>query len=262
MLVTIIVPAHKLNEYLKKCLKSIDSQNCLNYEVIVVSDNSKEVVDYVKQEYSHFKILNTYYDGWGVAKARNLGADNAKGELLIFVDSDCIITPNLVQTYRDNYVESCLMIGGIEGWDSSGKKLLTEDLRDVFLLNKKSTNGNLNEWWFEDISWGIHHTLNFYTGNVGLSKKDFLEGFRFNEELLGFVDMYYAIEHYSMYGRIKYINTFVKHLEPLTNWRTDESQFNYKIFAKMVENNYPQMLNCEHYNIMIHRLENYEGINL
>ena len=93
-----------------------------------------------------------------------------------------------------------------------------------------------------------------------MDRNDFLEGFRFNENLLGFEDIYYAIEHYSLYENIKYIDTFVKHLEPVNNWREDKSQYNYKIFKKMVEDNYPQMLNCEHYNIMIDMLE--KDINL
>lgn len=260
MLVSVVIPAHQLNVKFKKCLKSINCQNYFNYEVIVVSDNSKEVEDYVKQEHPHFKILNTYYDGWGVSKARNLGADNAKGELLIFIDSDCVAPFDLVQTYVNNYVESCLMIGGIEYWDEEGKTLLIEDSREIFLLNKNAIDDNLNRWWFEDISWSISHTLNFYTGNCAIDKKSFLEGFRFNEELLGFVDIYYAIEHYSLYENIKYVNTFVKHLHSNNNWRKDKSKYNYEIFYNLVKNNYPIMLEVEQFIVMINMLE--QGMNL
>ena len=216
MLVSVVIPAHQSNDYLKKCLKSINSQNYSNYEVIVVSDNSKEVEDYVKQEYSHFKILNTHYEGHGVAKARNLGADSAKGELLIFIDSDCLAPSNLIQTYVENYMENCLMIGGIERWDDKAENLLEGDLRDIF------------------------HIL--------------------NEELLGFEDLYYAIEHYSLYERIKYIDTFVKHLQPTTDWRKNKLKYNYKIFYDLVKQNYPVMLEVEQFIVMINMLE--QGMNL
>jgi len=260
MFVSVIIPAHQLNEYLIKCLKTIENQNYPHYEVIVVSDNSVEVIDYVGKKYPHFNVLNTLYEGNGVSKARNLGADNAKGELLIFIDSDCTTPYNLIQTYVENYVKNHLLIGGIVGCDTTGEKIICEDMRDIFLLDRNSNESIINRWWFSDISWPLHHTLNFYTANVGLDRNDFLEGFRFNENLLGFEDIYYAIEHYSLYENIKYIDTFVKHLEPVNNWRVDKSQYNYKIFKKMVEDNYPQMLNCEHYNIMIDMLE--KGINL
>ena len=261
MLVSVVIPAHQSNDYLKKCLKSINSQNYSNYEVIVVSDNSKEVEDYVKQEYSHFKILNTHYEGHGVAKARNLGADSAKGELLIFIDSDCLAPSNLIQTYVENYMENCLMIGGIERWDDKAENLLEGDLRDIFhILNENSSKDNLNKWWFEDISWSISHTLNFKSGNCAVDRNSFLEGFRFNEELLGFEDLYYAIEHYSLYERIKYIDTFVKHLQPTTDWRKNKLKYNYKIFYDLVKQNYPVMLEVEQFIVMINMLE--QGMNL
>ena len=59
MFVSVIIPAHQLNEYLIKCLKTIENQNYPHYEVIVVSDNSVEVIDYVGKKYPHFNVLNT-----------------------------------------------------------------------------------------------------------------------------------------------------------------------------------------------------------
>ena len=61
MLVSVVIPAHQSNDYLKKCLKSINSQNYSNYEVIVVSDNSKEVEDYLEILTPQLIVLVLYF---------------------------------------------------------------------------------------------------------------------------------------------------------------------------------------------------------
>ena len=88
MKVSVIIPTYNSESTIKGCLDSLFNQTFEDkYEVIVVDDASADntvsaVVSYpvelLKQEHK------------GPAAARNLGAENAEGEILLFTDADCI----------------------------------------------------------------------------------------------------------------------------------------------------------------------------
>ena len=253
MFISAIMPSHILDDKFKKSLESLITQDYGNYEIIVVSDNNQELIDYVNQNYSMVKTYNTFYDGMGVAKARNIGADNAKGELLVFIDSDCICPPNLLTKYYENYTPLCLLVGGIIHWDIINNKIIHEEYRSVFNIDKY--NPSPNKWWWNHDTWGEHHILDFYTANVGVCKYSFDEIGGFDEELKGLEDMYFALEHYSLFEKIKFIDTYVKHLHEPINWRLDSNIYDWKVYYNKVINNYPHFADNEHFKKFIQMLE-------
>ncbi len=91
MLVSIIVPTFNSEKYLKNCIESILSQSYKNFEVIFVDNSSKDktvqiVKDYIKQNKNFvLKIVNNEFN---IANSRNIGIQNAKGDLIAFLDSD------------------------------------------------------------------------------------------------------------------------------------------------------------------------------
>ena len=75
---------------LDECLKSISNQTFKEYEVIIINDgstdNSLQIIDsYAKKKnnFRHFTITNS-----GLSTARNFGVKQAKGDFILFVDSD------------------------------------------------------------------------------------------------------------------------------------------------------------------------------
>ena len=93
MLLSIIIPVYKVEEYVEKCLQSIvdGGKNSIGkYEVIVVDDGSPdragEIADSYAYQYAFFHVIHK--ENAGVAAARNSGIDVAKGEWLYFMDSD------------------------------------------------------------------------------------------------------------------------------------------------------------------------------
>lgn len=91
---TIIIPAWNEEKFIGKCLDGISKQNTgYKFETIVVNNNSTDKTSEVVMS-AGFKIINEPRQG--VSFARNTGARNAKGEILIFVDSDCIIPTDYV----------------------------------------------------------------------------------------------------------------------------------------------------------------------
>ena len=85
MKVSVIIPTYNEEKDILNCLKSLYKQSVKNLEIIVVDDGSiDQTVELVQKE--KVKLLKQSH--LGTAQARNFGAANAHGEILVFVDAD------------------------------------------------------------------------------------------------------------------------------------------------------------------------------
>ena len=103
--VSIIIPVYNTIKYLKQCLDSVLSQTMQDFEIICVDDGSKDGSLELLREYeaadTRIKVLQHENDGCGAANARNMGIGEAKGEYLIFLDSDDFFHEQLLEkTYK------------------------------------------------------------------------------------------------------------------------------------------------------------------
>ena len=96
---SIIVPVYNVEEYIDDCLKSIKSQTFKDYEVIVVNDGTKDNSMDIVKKYD-VEIINQ--ENGGLSSARNTGVKKAKGEYLIFLDSDDYIEKDLLKKINDS----------------------------------------------------------------------------------------------------------------------------------------------------------------
>ena len=90
---SIIIVSFNTEDFLKKCLTSIKENvsSRIKYEVIVVDNASKDnSVEMVKKEFPEV-ILITSKQNLGFAKANNLGLKKAKGDYVLFLNSDTIV---------------------------------------------------------------------------------------------------------------------------------------------------------------------------
>lgn len=95
--VSIIVPVFNTEEYVSRCLQSILAQTYDNIEIIVVDDGSTDGSAKVLASYrSHRQIRVISQANGGLSLARNRGLDAARGDWVMFVDSDDAIHPELV----------------------------------------------------------------------------------------------------------------------------------------------------------------------
>jgi len=88
MRVSVIIPFREKNSKVLKCIESVKNQNYKNIEIITVSDRTKLKIDHVNS------FVNTKWKG--VAEKRNFGASMAVGEILFFLDSDCVVKKDSV----------------------------------------------------------------------------------------------------------------------------------------------------------------------
>lgn len=93
---SIIIPAYNAEAYLPQCLDSIFSQDYSDFEVLVINDGSTDGTADLLGRYPKVKVINQ--KNQGMSTARNHGLDEAKGEYILFVDSDDRLADNALAT--------------------------------------------------------------------------------------------------------------------------------------------------------------------
>ncbi|MDO4782335.1 MAG: glycosyltransferase family 2 protein [Capnocytophaga felis] len=87
---SIIIPVYNVEKYLPECIESVLSQDFSDYEVILVNDGSTDdsgkICDEYAQKFPNIKVIHK--ENGGLSDARNFGIKEAKGDYLMFLDSD------------------------------------------------------------------------------------------------------------------------------------------------------------------------------
>lgn len=96
---SIIIPVYNVEKYIKKCLDSVFNQTFTDYEVIIVNDGTKDKSMDIVKDYD-LKVINQ--ENKGLSAARNTGVKQAKGEYLIFLDSDDYIEKDLLKEINES----------------------------------------------------------------------------------------------------------------------------------------------------------------
>ena len=93
--VSIIVPVYNAQEYLKRCVDSILSQDYRDFELLLMDDGSKdasgEICDAYAQQDGRVRVVHK--ENTGVSDTRNQALELARGTFLQFLDSDDWIVP-------------------------------------------------------------------------------------------------------------------------------------------------------------------------
>ena len=96
MFISIVIPVYNVEKYLKECIESILKQTYTDYEVILVDDGSTDNSSFICDEYAdNYSFISVIHKpNGGQADARNVGLRHAKGEYILFIDSDDYISDN------------------------------------------------------------------------------------------------------------------------------------------------------------------------
>ena len=92
-MISIIIPAYNAAETLPACLEALNKQTQPPDEILVVDDGSQDQTIQVAREYG-VQLLEQPHQG--PAAARNLGINQACGDIVLFTDADCEPVPNWV----------------------------------------------------------------------------------------------------------------------------------------------------------------------
>lgn len=127
--ISIIVPVHNTQQYLRECLDSLRAQTVSDIEVICIDDGSTDDSLAILSEYAamdHRFSVMSLPESVGPGKARNMGIDAATGEYIGFVDSDDYISSRMYEDLLSAFGISSSIdftICGIDKFsDKSGEK--------------------------------------------------------------------------------------------------------------------------------------------
>lgn len=97
--ISVIIPVYKVERWLPRCLDSLLAQTCPDWEAICVDDGSPDGSGTILDEYAardaRFRVIHKANEG--VSVARNVALEQARGEFLLFLDSDDFVHPQLME---------------------------------------------------------------------------------------------------------------------------------------------------------------------
>ena len=189
MFFSIIVPIFNSQSFIKKCIESIKQQTFTDFECLLINDgstdNSENIINKEINNDSRFILINKKNNG--VSSARNYGLNIAKGDFIVFIDSDDWIEPNLLQEINEH---------------ADGNNIIQYDFYKV----SKNKSGKLKK----EIH--IKSDINMILQGEGAVvwkraiKRTFIEGLRFDESLSGGEDYLFCSNVFLKDSHFAYID--------------------------------------------------------
>ena len=161
MFVSVVIPTYNRRPILEKCLLALEQQQTSGtpverYEVVVVDDGSTDgTPTWLRQNtdrFAHVRLIEQVHGG--PAEGRNRGVEHARGDVIVFIDSDLVVTPVFLAKHAEALQLS---------WSRTGDRL-------CFTYGAVINTANFEEPTKErhklrDLSWAY-----FATGNVAIDR--------------------------------------------------------------------------------------------
>lgn len=175
-LISVIVPAYNMENYIEECLNSIKNQTYQELEILVVDDGSEDSTLKIAQRFaaedSRFVVI--HQENKGLVGARKTGLKNAKGNLIGFVDSDDWVDNGMYEYLYQKMIDSDAQIVTSGRFVEGASSMRYPDMIKPGLYNPQNDPYFCKNMIFGDNRdlWGI--TPNFWNK---LFRKDILEQF-------------------------------------------------------------------------------------
>ena len=105
--VSIVIPVYNVQKKIVKCLQSICNQSYQNFEILCIDDGSTdstiEIIKKLAQKDCRIQLIQKEHGGQG--SARNYGISKAKGEYILFIDSDDVIAEEMLSVLRERAIK-------------------------------------------------------------------------------------------------------------------------------------------------------------
>jgi glycosyltransferase involved in cell wall biosynthesis len=182
---SIIIPMYNVSQFIEKCIESAYNQGMLDsdFEVIIVDDespdNSLEIATRLTSERNNVTIVSQKNKGLG--GARNTGLEQAKGDYIIFLDSDDFLLPNILKVVVSLAKEKDLDVleFGAQGVNEIGALLYTR----ASSSNNKILNGieySQKVRYMDSACNKLYKRVFLKANNLTFLEKIFIEDYEFN----------------------------------------------------------------------------------
>jgi glycosyltransferase involved in cell wall biosynthesis len=156
-IISVIIPVYNVEKYLSQCLDSILGQTFTDFELLLVDDGTPDNSGLICDEYAEkdYRIRVFHQKNLGASASRNIGIDNAKGEYIVFVDSDDYVEEDylshLYQSRPNEDLGMGIVVQGCKRCDEKGMVIKTTHLQPCLYLYTK-----IDTFFAQEIdSWGI-----------------------------------------------------------------------------------------------------------
>lgn len=197
-LISIIVPCYNQAHFLDQTLESVLKQTYLNWECLVINDGSKDQTEQVAKKWvaKDIRFKYIYKDNGGLSSARNSGLDNAKGEYVVFLDSDdCIASHKLEESLNISIQKNLDIV--ISDFRMFYKE--TSELKSPF-CNLKAQEFTLKTIV---LNWDTEFTIPIH---CGFFSSNLFKNVRFNESLKAKEDWFMWIEVFKQKPEVAYLD--------------------------------------------------------
>lgn len=198
-LISVIIPVYNGEKFVLQCVESVQKQTLENLQIIIVDDGSTdctfEILKKMKSEDSRIEII--HQDNGGVSKARNQGLNVAKGDWILFVDSDDSIIPNyceyMLKAALKLQVDVLIAHPKIEGREEVYYLQCPDNLIKACLSNDEiSFPFNIDSPWGKLFRYSVINEYHIC----------------FPEELTRSEDAFFCLQFYAVAGSIGALNQF------------------------------------------------------
>lgn len=136
-LISIIVPVYNAERTLHRCVTSLVEQSYPNIEILLVNDGSKdaslEMCRGYEQQDSRIRVIDK--PNGGVSSARNAGLDVARGEYIMFCDSDDWVSPLWCEHMVRNHIPQNLTVCEI-AWGGPDAEAKDQQLSEEIIAER------------------------------------------------------------------------------------------------------------------------------
>ena len=136
-LISIIVPVYNAERTLHRCVTSLVEQIYPNIEILLVNDGSKdaslEMCRGYEQQDSRIRVIDK--PNGGVSYARNAGLDVARGEYIMFCDSDDWVSPLWCEHMVRNHIPQNLTVCEI-AWGGPDAETKDQQLSEETIVER------------------------------------------------------------------------------------------------------------------------------
>ena len=200
--ISIIIPVYNASAFIAKTIENLLEQN-IHKEIILINDgstdNSLEVINKFKNKFEDIRVINQ--ENKGVSAARNNGIANAKGDYILFIDSDDLLEEKALEKLQTKY----------ETYDCDlalcTYKICFED-DTVIDKYKYMSSGFYNIQKFISNYYELFTTRILHCIGTKLYKKSIIDQYkiRFDESLSYFEDINFCLSYLKRSKKIYFIN--------------------------------------------------------
>ena len=169
---SIIIPTYNREDLLPKTVRSILAQSLVDWELIIIDDGSSDNTEAAMAQFRQdFRIAYSKQENAGPAAARNAGLAKAKGDVIVYIDSDDTVSPDFLSTIKKKLRDHPEISFGVcnhyrrtEFVDSAQKVLSAID--ETAPEGETITLQDLYDWKVKTTSTGLFHRREKFEGKV------------------------------------------------------------------------------------------------